>query len=386
MKLSAHPFWLVGFRPFFFLACISGLALPVLWALVYSGVIELFPGAFSRVQWHAHEMFFGFGWAVLGGFLLTSTKNWTKVRGYHGNALVFLFVAWVCERLGMWFQGALPHYVFLLSNNIFLLSIILMLCWTLIKNRKEDAYRDNYFFVLILPVFMLAKYLMLDAEFYQTGWSIALGLFRIAFLVMLVRTLGQFMKSAYNVTILQNPALNQAIILLGLLLVFESLMPAPLAGVLALLLAVLLGARFIYWKPQLALRRIDIGVMYLGYMAIVAQLVFEFIRHTQHPEWNISTSMHIFTFGAMGLIIPGMVVRIAKGHTGRKVAFETMDKLAIGIMLLAFLLRIVAPQLYPAAYVYWIYLAASCWFASFGLLGWRYIPMLLRPRVDGKVH
>ena len=41
-------------------------------------------GPFSVVQWHAHEMFFGFGWAVMGGFLLTSTKNWVHIRGYHG--------------------------------------------------------------------------------------------------------------------------------------------------------------------------------------------------------------------------------------------------------------------------------------------------------------
>jgi hypothetical protein len=33
-------------------------------------------------------MFFGFGWAVLGGFLLTSTKNWVGVRGYHGTPLI----------------------------------------------------------------------------------------------------------------------------------------------------------------------------------------------------------------------------------------------------------------------------------------------------------
>jgi uncharacterized protein involved in response to NO len=30
-------------------------------------------------------MFFGFGWAVLGGFLLTASKNWVKIRGYHGR-------------------------------------------------------------------------------------------------------------------------------------------------------------------------------------------------------------------------------------------------------------------------------------------------------------
>ena len=103
MKFSAHPLWLVGFRPFFALACLSGLILPVLWALIFTGAISMPESSFTSIQWHAHEMFFGFGWAILGGFLLTSTKNWTHIRGYHGNALIFLTSAWLFQRAGMLF-------------------------------------------------------------------------------------------------------------------------------------------------------------------------------------------------------------------------------------------------------------------------------------------
>ncbi|MDP4029072.1 MAG: NnrS family protein [Gallionella sp.] len=386
MKLSEHPLWLVGFRPFFILACLSGLSLPILWALIFSGAVTAPVITFSVVQWHAHEMFFGFGWAVLGGFLLTSTKNWVKVRGYHGYALMFLVVAWLFERVGMWYQGAWPPFLFLISNNLFIGAIVAMLVWTLIRNRKNDFYPDNYFFLLILPVFMVAKNLALSADYAQIGWSMTLGLFRMAFLVMLERTLTQFMKGVFNVTILQNPALDKAIKLLGLLLVFESLMPGQLAGGIALLLALLLAGRFVFWRPQLALRRLDIGIMYLGYFAIVAQLLVEFLGHIVHIEWVGSVSIHLFAFGAMGLVIPAMIVRISKGHTGRKAAFDAPDKLALWIMMLAFVLRIVAPQIYPAGYTHWIYLAAFCWFASFALLAWRYIPFLMQPRIDGKEH
>jgi len=387
MKLSAHPLWLAGFRPFFGLACLSGLSLPILWALLYSGVIQMPSMPFSMVQWHAHEMFFGFGWAVLGGFLLTSTKNWVKVRGYHGYSLMFLAAAWVFERGGMWFGGAWPPILFRISNNLFLGSIVAMLLWTLIRNRKDDAYRrDNIFFLVILPVFLVAKNLMLSAEYAQFGWSMALGLFRMAFLVMLERTLAQFMKAGFQVPILSNPVLNNAIKILGLALVFESLMPVQLSGWIALLLALLLTGRFFFWKPQLAMQRLDTGIMYLGYLALVAQLLIEFIRHIAHPEWAASISTHVFTFGVMGLIIPGMLVRISKGHTGRKVVFDTVDKLVLWVIILAFIFRVVAPLVYPAGYTLWIYLAAFCWFACFATLAWRYIPMLMQPRVDGREH
>lgn len=328
----------------------------------------------------------GFGWAVLGGFLLTSTKNWVGVRGYHGYSLMLLVAAWLFERTGMWFEDAWPPLLFRISNNLFLGSIVAMLLWTLIHNRKNDSYRDNYFFLLILPVFLLAKNLMLNPDYFQIGWSMAVGLFRMAFLVMLERTLTQFMKGVFQVAILSNPILNKTIKILGLLLVFESLMPPQLSGWIALLLALLLTGRFIFWKPQLAMRRLDIGIMFLGYLAIIAQLLIEFLRQTSHPEWVASVSVHIFTFGVMGLIIPAMLIRITKGHTGRKVVFDTFDKLALWVMMLAFVLRIIAPQVYPANYTLWVYLAASCWFTCFALFAWRYIPFLVQPRVDGKEH
>ena len=386
MKLSAQPLWLVGFRPFFALAFLSGLSLPVLWALIFSRIIAAPVTSFSTVQWHAHEMFFGFGWAVLGGFLLTSTKNWVKVRGYHGYALMFLVAAWLFERAGMWCEGIWPALLFRISNNLFLGTIVAMLLWTLIRNRRDDTYRDNYFFLLILPAFLLSKNLMLSPDYYQSGWNMAVGLFRMAFLVMLERTLTPFMKGAFQVEILNRPSLNKAIKLLGLLLVFAGLISPQLSGWIALLLALLLIARFIFWKPQLAMQRLDIGIMYLGYLALTAQLLIEFSRLIVYPDWAVSLSVHVFSFGVMGLIIPAMLIRITKGHTGRKVVFDTFDKLALWIMMSGFVFRIVAPLLYPAGYTLWIDFAAACWFASFTLLAWRYIPFLMQPRVDGKEH
>jgi uncharacterized protein involved in response to NO len=76
--------------------------------------------------------------------------------------------------------------------------------------------------------------------------------------------------------------------------------------------------------PQLAMRRLDI--MYLGYLAIIAQRLIEFLRLTLYPEWPASLSIHVFTFGAMGRIIPAMLIRIIKGHTSRQVVFDPFDK------------------------------------------------------------
>ncbi|MDP3537550.1 MAG: NnrS family protein [Azonexus sp.] len=386
MKFSTHPLWLVGFRPFFSLACLAGMILPVIWVLIFSSMLPTPDGNFTAIQWHAHEMFFGFGWAVLGGFLLTSTKNWVNIRGYHGPALMLLAGSWIIERIGMSFGGSWPTPLFAISNNLFLGSIVAMLLWTLIRHREQDSYRDNAYFLVLLPAFLVAKYLMLYSNQFTAGYGMAIGLFRLALLVMLERTLTPFMKAGFQVAILRQPKLDMAIKLLGLLLVIDFALPRPLTAAIAFSLAALLLFRFIFWKPQLALRRIDIGIMYIGYLAIAGQLLIEALGHVMQFVWVGSVSVHLFTFGAMGTVIPAMIIRISKGHTGRKVVFDRLDKLALYIMLGALVVRIIAPQVFPAGYLFWLQLSAACWLGCFGILGWRYIPILFQARLDGKEH
>jgi uncharacterized protein involved in response to NO len=81
-----------------------------------------------------------------------------------------------------------------------------------------------------------------------------------------------------------------------------------------------------------------------------------------------------------------MIVRITNGHTGRKVVFGRPEKAVLWIMMLAFALRLVGPQLVPSAYLRWLDLAAAGWLAGFGLLAWRIFPLVFRPRIDGREH
>jgi uncharacterized protein involved in response to NO len=387
-RFAAHPLWFVGFRPFFVLACLAGATLPLAWALLFTGAVPSAPSfPLPALQWHAHEMFYGFGWAVLGGFLLTSTKNWVGVRGYHGATLVFLAATWLFDRAGMLFGGAWPAVLLALSQFLFLAAIVALLLATLIGHREKDSYRgDNLYFLLALPLFLPAKWLTLSPEHFAAGTAMTLALFRLAFLLMLERTVTQFMRVAAKVELPRAEPLDHAIKVLALALVFAPWLPSWLAAGASLLLAVLLFARWLRWRPDVALRRLDIGIMYLGYLAIVAQLALEFLGQVVAIAWVGTVSVHLFTFGAMGLIVPAMITRISKGHTGRKAAFDTRDRAVLWLMLAALLVRVVLPQLLPGRYPMWIHLSATLWFAAFGLLGWRVIPWLLQPRVDGKEH
>jgi uncharacterized protein involved in response to NO len=173
---------------------------------------------------------------------------------------------------------------------------------------------------------------------------------------------------------------------LALTLVFAELLPAPLGGLGELALALLLLERFCYWHPHKAFSRLDIGIMYFGYLMIVAQLVVSGIGRFTELPWVGTVAVHLFTVGVMGTILPAMIVRISKGHTGRNVVFEPADKAVLWIMIAGFVARVVAPQLYPAGYLMFLHLAATCWLVGFAILLWRYLPCLLAPRADGREH
>jgi uncharacterized protein involved in response to NO len=48
------------------------------------------------------------------------------------------------------------------------------------------------------------------------------------------------------------------------------------------------------------------------------------------------------------------------------------------------LIRVAVPLFFPAMYLEGMVAAGLAWMASFGLFAALYMPMLLRPRVDGK--
>lgn len=376
-----HPLWLVGFRPFFLLAAGAAVALPPLWLLLLTGALQP-PEGLVPLTWHAHEMFFGFGFAVLGGFLLTASKNWVSVRGHYGVALQLLVAAWLLERVAMWWGGAWPAGLRFVALNLFTVSLVGAISSTLIAHRKKDSYRDNFLFLVALPVFLAARWLLLDPAHFAQGRDVTLALFRLAFVVMLERTLTPFMKAAFQVTLPRRPLVDGPIKALALLLVLSPWLPALLRTAASGLLAALLVGRLLTWSPHLAFRRIELGVMYAGTLAIAAQLLLD----ASGAAWVGSMPLHVFTLGAMGLIIPAMLIRIGLGHTGRKVVFERRDRLVLWAMVLAFVARVVAPQLLPALYREWLWVSALAWMMGFGMVGVRLAPMLLAERVDGREH
>ena len=80
-----------GFRPFFLVGALWA-ALAILIRLpAFAGEYQI-PTIFPPVIWHVHEMVFGYGAAVVAGFLLTAIPNWTGRMPLQGAPLVILLL------------------------------------------------------------------------------------------------------------------------------------------------------------------------------------------------------------------------------------------------------------------------------------------------------
>jgi hypothetical protein len=88
-----------GFRPFFFAAAWAALGI-VLWLPQFFGEIAL-PIAMGSLDWHVHEMLYGYVAAVIAGFLLTAVPNWTGRLPICGLPLAMLAALWLAGRIAI---------------------------------------------------------------------------------------------------------------------------------------------------------------------------------------------------------------------------------------------------------------------------------------------
>lgn len=380
---SDHSLWFAGFRPFFILAITMGAFLPIYWALMFSGQLSWAPE--RPLIWHAHEIFYGFGAAVLIGFLLTASKNWVKVRGINGKPLIVLVLLWIFERFTFSFVRFESLFLKHFLMSLFLAGAGSYIIYTLFKNRRADSYKDNYFFVIQLCSLLIAKNLLLTEAYSQFGISMTIGLFRLAFVLMFERTITQFMKNTEGVDLKRIAWLDYSIKIFAVLCVFQSVFPEFISIAVLTIFMLLLFFRWIIWRPNLGFKSFGNATMYFGYLGIIIHLVFEVLKLANIWSWG-TISIHIFTFLCMGVVIPSMVVRISKGHTGRKPQFENIEKLAIYLIGISAVFRLVLPIITPNNYFLFLKISGLFWTFAYLILAYKLVPFLLSPRIDGKLH
>ena len=104
LKYAGPALFSYGFRPFFLGGAIWSVACIVLWIPQFTGELAL-RTAFAPLDWHIHEMLYGYVAAVVAGFLLTAIPNWTGRLPIAGVPLMGLAALWLAGRLAILFSG-----------------------------------------------------------------------------------------------------------------------------------------------------------------------------------------------------------------------------------------------------------------------------------------
>ena len=73
--------------------------------------------------WHTHELLFGYGLAVVAGFLLTAIPNWTGRLPLAGRPLLALVGLWLAGRLAVALAAAVLAQAWLWVGWIVVLAV-----------------------------------------------------------------------------------------------------------------------------------------------------------------------------------------------------------------------------------------------------------------------
>ena len=104
--MTGFGLWRLGFRPFYLGCALLASVAMLLWLGILSGAWSLPERTLNPMTWHAHEMVFGFTLAIIAGFLLTASNNWTGILPAAGLPLAILFLLWSLARFFM-IQGSI---------------------------------------------------------------------------------------------------------------------------------------------------------------------------------------------------------------------------------------------------------------------------------------
>jgi uncharacterized protein involved in response to NO len=377
----------LGFRPFFAVAAIFSILATAVWLGAWLPGREWPGGSMAAMTWHAHEMIFGYAMAVVAGFLLTAVSNWTGMQTLRGVPLLLLVICWLAARVLLVLAGTVPLIWAAGTDCLFNTLLLAAVACPVIRVRqyRQIGILSKVALLLIANLLFYAGMLGLFPQGERAGLYTGVYMLMALILVMARRVLPFFIEKGLDVPALGNRAwLDVASLVLFLVFwIVDVWRPdsAPVA-LLAGLLCLLHGVRLAGWYRPGLLRAPMLWVLFLAYAA----LVLGFALKAAVYLFGLSPmfALHAFTYGGIGLFTLGMMVRVTLGHTGRDIR-EPPATVKVMFALLAggTLLRVLLPLLDPVHYQFWIALAGIFWMLPFGMFLVSFLPMLLRPRIDG---
>lgn len=368
-----------GFRPLFLVAGVFAVLIVPLWMGIWSGQIALI-GPFSPLDWHIHEMLFGYTSAVIAGFLFTAIPNWTGRMPTRGRPLMMLTALWLAGRLAVAGAFGLGPVAVMVVDCAFMVAIGAMVTIEIVGARNWSNLK------VVAPVVLyLAANLSFHLEAMAAGsadYGRRLGFAMVVMLILLIggRIIPSFTR---NWLVKRSPepgplpvpfgrcdAISLGVVLLALS-VWVIWPMSLLTGVLLVLASVGQGARMLRWRGWRVWSSPMVLMLHLAFGFIPAGLVALGLAALE--VWPAATGFHLLGIGGFGGMTIAVMMRASLGHTGRALQAGPALTLAFVCVALAAFVRVAAPM--PLG----LWIAAALWTAGFGIFVGRFVPVLSLP-------
>jgi uncharacterized protein involved in response to NO len=384
--LLAHPF-----RPFFVLTGAYATLVVLAWIGFLFGGWPL-PLGWSPLQWHSHEMIYGFVSAAAAGFLLTAMCNWTGATPLQGKGLLALLLVWVAGRLAFWFASWLPSWLVAIVDLAFLPMVAAYVATVLLRHGNKR----NLILVAVLSALSLGNLFMHigfiggGVNWLRTGQQLGLDIVTLMIVVIAGRIIPAFTGNWLKLhkgpaeQIVQSVTLTRLALTSILVLALVSLLPAPAwcEAVAALVAGGINAVRLFQWRGWRTWREPLLWILHLGYGWVVLALALRGLSgfYAALPE---SLWQHALALGGIATLILGVMSRVAMGHTGRPLQLPMSGRVMYAAIITATVLRLLAANQW-IDYRTGVTLSAAAWVLAFSLFVIFYTPILTQPRADGR--
>jgi uncharacterized protein involved in response to NO len=367
-----------GFRPFFLGGAIWAALGILFWLPQYVGELRL-PTHFSALDWHIHEMLYGYAAAVLAGFLLTAIPNWTGRLPVNGYPLAALAALWLAGRFVLLVSAATGAGAAAVIDVAFLMALVAIAAREIVAGQNWRNLR-----ILAVLLILIAGNIVfhLEVRWYgSANYGVRIGIAAIILMITLVggRVVPSFTR---NWLVRRGPGRLPApfgrfdaacVAVSALALAAWAVAPVqPAVGALLIAAGLLQAVRVGRWAGDRTIADRLVLVLHVGYAFVPIGFVLTgFAAIT--PAVPPSAGVHAWTVGAVGLMTLAVMTRASLGHTGRALAASPATQAIYLFAVSAAGLRIVA-AFEPSVLL--MHLAATAWFAAFAGFVFVYGPML----------
>ena len=372
-----------GFRTFFLLAALwAAVAIP-LWTLLFLGIGENMTPVFTR-DWHVHEMLFGYGSAVIVGYMTIAGANWTGHYPVAGRPIVLLAALWLAGRAAMLAYPLLgPGAAVIDAAFLILFALALWREQLAASNWRNLAPCIVISLLAVANVGFHARMIMPDLGTASERMTIGLITFLIALMGgRLVPSFTRNWMARRKLTPEPAPFGRIDLVILGMtgaaLVLWVFLPFTTVSGALLAIAGTGLLVRLVRWRGWVAASEGMVLVLHLGYFWCALGLALLGASILAPALVPGTAAVHALTAGAMGVMTLAVMTRTSRSHTRRERRADGATLLIYALANAAAATRVAAPFV-PSLYLELLVLSAACWSLAFGLFALAYGPMLLRP-------